>query len=149
MSRLDSIARRYLALGWVYLPIATIAVHLIGSAVLGVVTSGAIGLAGAPFLAIFGWFFVPIEMVAVTAQWYLYSVYRFSERAFWTLFSISVAPVPAVVAAIGPKEQNSEIQWAMGFGLGAALAGLSTLLVLRIMVKTITYNLEKDSVGKA
>ena len=145
----NAIARRYLAFGWAYLPIATIAVHLIGSSILGLVTGGINGLASAPFLAIFGLFFLPFEMVAVAAQWYLYYAYSFTKRAFLVLFAISAVPVPAVVAALGPKEENSEILWALGFGLGAAVAGVFTLLLLRIVVNTISRMYVQNDTGES
>jgi hypothetical protein len=149
MRRNDPIAIRYLAVGPLYLVIATVAVHIIGSIILGVVTGGAIGVLASPFLAIFGWFVLPVELLLVSLQWYLYYACSFSRRGYQILLLVSGLLVPAFVAIVGGKEENSEIQWAIGWGLGAAVAGLSTLLVLRLIVKTISNRLEKDSLKEA
>ncbi len=143
MKRTDPVLRRYLAVGPLYLPIATIVVHIIGSMVLDVATGGFGGILAAPILAIFGLVVLPVELLAVTLQWYLYYALSFSKRAFRMLFVVSAVLVPALVAILGPKEENSEVQWAVGFGIGAAVAGISTLLALRWIVRAISKSLER------
>ena len=149
MRQTDPVAARFLAIGPLYIAVATVAVHMIGSVVLGVATGGAIGVIASPFLAIFGWFVLPVEILLVSLQWYLYYALSFSKRGYQILLLVSGILVPTLVAIVGPKEENSEIQWAIGWGLGAAVAGLSTLMVLRLIVKTISNRLEKESLKEA
>jgi len=142
----DPLVSWYLIFAPGYVILATIVVHLIGSLALGVSVSGWIGFLAFPFLAYFGWFYIFIEFFAVLLQWALYLAFSFSARAFKALFIVSGIILPVLAAAFGPKEPESELEWALGFGIGTAIAGVTTLLGLRLMVYLITYNLERRQV---
>ena len=112
----------------------TLAVHLIGSTALAVITGGPAMVLAGPVLALFGWFFLPVEFVAVAAQWLLYSAFSFSRRAYWVLLGVSVILVPGLVALNPIKEQGSEVRWTIAYLTGAALAGGFSMLALRMFV---------------
>jgi hypothetical protein len=117
-------------------------VHLIGSLALALSLSGLTGFLAFPFLAYFGWFYIFVEFFAVLLQWALYLAFSFSDRAFKGLFIVSGIILPVLAAAFA----GSDLQWALGFGIGTAIAGVTTLLALRLMVYLITYNLERRQV---
>ena len=132
-----------------YVILATILVHLVGSLILAVSVSGWTGFVAFPLLALFGWYLVFIEFFAVLLQWSLYLAFSFSERAFKGLLIVSGLVAPILAATFGPKEQGAELEWALGFGLGTAIAGVTSLLTLRLMVYLISYNLKRRKVLKS
>ncbi|MFA6564475.1 MAG: hypothetical protein WCV00_21400 [Verrucomicrobiia bacterium] len=108
---------------------ATIAAHLVGSAVLFGILSGLTAVFFAPILSVFGWFFLVPEALAATVQWF---VYRPSGRKWRIGFLLVSAIIAApLVALVGPKEVGSEKQWALAYAFAAGCAAIASGLIIQ------------------
>jgi len=109
-----------------------LSMHLLGSAILGVITGGPSMLAGTPIIAFLGWFFIIPEIVGVWLQWKLLDAIK-SSKEYWILMSASLLVGASFMAIAGPKEENREFLWSVAYacagGAGAAwsLAGVRLL----------------------
>ena len=139
----DPLVGWYLVAGPAVVLASTVGCHLVGSTILAVVTGGPKAILAGPVLALFGWFFLPIEFLGVVVQWAWFAAGSFSVRTFKAILLVSTLLVPTLVAVLGPKEQLSEVQWALGYGLGTAAAGLCSLVALQTTVLVITFCLDR------
>jgi hypothetical protein len=119
-----------LAILWI--PAITVSVHLLGSAILFGSVSGLGGLLASPLLSIFGWFFLPIEFVAVLLQWSLYGQARHSAENFWVLLAMSVVVGALFMGVCGPKEEGSVVYWTMSYMFAGGGAAAWSLVAIRL-----------------
>lgn len=120
--------------------IATAVAHFVGSAVLFGIVSGPYAVVISPLLALFGWFFVPLEAIAVSAQWMLRV-----RKTFASMVSLWLATVPAsalMMATIGPSEHGNELLWRLAYAMATLTAASASLLVICMSARyydTINY----------
>lgn len=101
--------------------------HLAGCAAFGLVMMGPIGVAGAPILAVYGFFFLPIEWLASFAQFFVYSQHRTSFRA---MLIVSMICASLFTMIFGPKDPSEGIKMVVAYAAsGAAAAAASAFLI--------------------
>ncbi len=100
-----------------------------GSLILSGVLAGPTGFFAAPVMAFFGWPFLIPESVWATIQWYAYSPRQTPRRIVFLAISAALAAI--IVSLIGPKEQGSELRWAIGYAVGAGAAAIVSGLVVQ------------------
>jgi hypothetical protein len=89
--------------------------------------AGPVGMLGGPFIAVFAWFFLPLEWLASWAQLRMYTVQKRSFRHILVLSSICAA---ITVASLGPKDSAEGIKMVVAYALaGASAAALSAFII--------------------
>jgi hypothetical protein len=83
-------------------------------------------------LAIFGWFFLPLELGAVVVQWACYLAVESRPARFWKVLWISAGAAAVLLALVGPKEEGHAWLWAAAYGLAAACCAAWSMTVLRV-----------------
>jgi hypothetical protein len=127
----------YLAFGLPVVAFLTLCVHLIGSVVLVAVAEGAEWVHAAPVVAVFGFVWLPVEFVLISAQWLLFAAFSFSSRAYRWLLVVSVLVIPTMMALFAGKEIGNEFRWGLGYWVGAAASGAFSLAALGFYVNVI------------
>ena len=115
--------------------LATIAAHFAGAAILFGIVSGPETIIVSPLLAVFGWFFLPLEAFVATAQWRLLHMHRPKPILSAWLASVPLSVFTMVV--IGPKENGNYLLWAVAYGVGTAVAASLSLAITAASVRSL------------
>jgi len=125
-----------------FILLLTGSVHLLGSAVLFGVIGGPVGVLASPLLSLFGWFFVPVELLGVTVQYHLCDP-RKGARSFWLVLLLSVSIACALMALVGPKEEGSVLRWTGAYVVATGAAVTWSMFVIRA-VKPVLLSAEDE-----
>ncbi|QDU54525.1 hypothetical protein [Aeoliella mucimassa] len=108
--------------------LATIAMHLIGTATLLAIVSGPFYVLATPFVAMFGWYFLPVEAVVALLQWTMVDGQRRSRLALaWVMTAL---PAAVFMAVVGPKEEGDLQLWTVGYAIATLLAATASLKMI-------------------
>ncbi|NQT12763.1 MAG: hypothetical protein HQ582_08440 [Planctomycetes bacterium] len=125
-----------------FILLLTGSVHLLGSAVLFGMLGGPLGVLASPLLSLFGWFFVPVELLGVTVQYHLYDPHK-NSRSFWLMLFLSLSIACALMALIGPKEVGDALRWTCAYIVATAAAVTWSMFAIRA-VKPVLLSAEDE-----
>jgi hypothetical protein len=123
------------AIAVLWVPLITVSVHLVGSAILFGILSGPLAILASPFLSIFGWFFVIPELCGVMLQWSFYRPTESNEPEFWLMMLPSFSAGALFMGFLGPKEIGSELRWTVAYVLAGGVSAAWSLLAIRFVKK--------------
>jgi hypothetical protein len=112
--------------------LATMALHLIGSAILFGIVSGPEAAIFSPILAVFGWFFIPLEAVVVAIQTALLSK---PERRVFVVWLLTVPISVVFMSWVGPKEEGKVVLWTVAYCMATLIASTSALAIVAIAAR--------------
>ncbi len=108
--------------------IATTAAHLVGTAVLFGIISGPHAILASPLLSMFGWFFVPLEMLLFATQWTLLADGRL--KCLFTAWLVTVPCSAVLMAIIGPKVEGEYFRWSLAYAIATIVAASLGLVIV-------------------
>ncbi len=109
--------------------VATVLLHLVGTATLFGIVSGPLAVLATPLLALFGLFLLPVELGVVAAQWYLVQPVE-SIRRLAAVWATTVLPAVGLMILLGPKEESHELTWTLGYAVATTVAATISLLIV-------------------